>query len=408
MENKCTLIDKEKTTSSILKNIGYAAVTTGLISTLAPGIGILGVTSILYPTIGTTAYLYGKKNIKFLSESKLGQSTYEKIVYIKAVSDIINLVYLICTDRSGEEQQTEDSQTKQEPDKGEGQKEHSRQSISATPVQTKIQGKDSNTMQKRTGCTQKDVCQSSLPIFSAFGHPLPYSKSSYSQERENVMRELYKMMQGKHTSCPSWEYFCYLSRSEKDREKREGIKREGQFSPSASEIPVQTSSPEEENKDIREKTRHSPRNVCQNDRLMPSQFDYPSLFKQSFSGQGWEKSITKLYDKLQGEYMYCSSRNYFYYVFGGKGLPNGYRPEKNEFISWLSGKPSLQWLIIRLYKPEGKRQLPRGTWEKVEMCFLMDGVQIPSKTMKLETNHIAESHKEGIDTILSEIMREME
>lgn len=41
MENKCTLIDKEKTTSSILKNIGYAAVTTGLISTLAPGIGIL-------------------------------------------------------------------------------------------------------------------------------------------------------------------------------------------------------------------------------------------------------------------------------------------------------------------------------------------------------------------------------
>ena len=125
MENKCTLIDKEKTTSSILKNIGYAAVTTGLISTLAPGIGILGVTSILYPTIGTTAYLYGKKNIKFLSESKLGQSTYEKIVYIKAVSDIINLVYIICTDSSGEEQQTEDSQTKQEPDKGEGQKEHS-------------------------------------------------------------------------------------------------------------------------------------------------------------------------------------------------------------------------------------------------------------------------------------------
>lgn len=48
-----------------LENIGYAAVTTGLISTLAPGIGILGVTSILYPTIGTTAYLYGKKNIKF-------------------------------------------------------------------------------------------------------------------------------------------------------------------------------------------------------------------------------------------------------------------------------------------------------------------------------------------------------
>ncbi|RGZ42327.1 hypothetical protein DW990_17865 [Phocaeicola vulgatus] len=83
MENKCTLIDKEKTTSSILKNIGYAAVTTGLISTLAPGIGILGVTSILYPTIGTTAYLYGKKNIKFLSESKLGQSTYEKIVISK-------------------------------------------------------------------------------------------------------------------------------------------------------------------------------------------------------------------------------------------------------------------------------------------------------------------------------------
>lgn len=165
MENKCTLIDKEKTTSSILKNIGYAAVTTGLISTLAPGIGILGVTSILYPTIGTTAYLYGKKNIKFLSESKLGQSTYEKIVYIKAVSDIINLVYIICTDSSGEEQQTEDSQTKQEPDKGEGQKEHSRQSISATPVQTKIQGKDSNTMQKRTGCTQKMSVKAACQYF---------------------------------------------------------------------------------------------------------------------------------------------------------------------------------------------------------------------------------------------------
>lgn len=77
-------------------------------------------------------------------------------------------------------------------------------------------------MQKRTGCTQKDVCQSSLPIFSAFGHPLPYSKSSYSQERENVMRELYKMMQGKHTSCPSWEYFCYLSRSEKIERRERG------------------------------------------------------------------------------------------------------------------------------------------------------------------------------------------
>lgn len=110
-----------------------------------------------------------------------------------------------------------------------------------------------------------------------------------------------------------------------------------------------------------------------------------------------KKVLHKLYKNLK-DYMSCSSLEYFLYIFGDR-LGN-YQPSDNDFIDWTGGKYSLQSLIIKLYKPDGAKSVPRGTWGKVEEIFLMHGKRIPPKTMKLETNHIPEKVRNAIDQIV--------
>lgn len=110
-----------------------------------------------------------------------------------------------------------------------------------------------------------------------------------------------------------------------------------------------------------------------------------------------KKVLHKLYKNLK-DYMSCSSLEYFLYIFGDR-LGN-YQPSDNDFIDWTGGKYSLQSLIIKLYKPDGAKSVPRGTWAKVEDFFLIDGKRIPPKSMKLETNHIPEKVRNTIGQIV--------
>lgn len=136
-----------------------------------------------------------------------------------------------------------------------------------------------------------------------------------------------------------------------------------------------------------------------------SHLRYPLLLGEVFSGPERIRVMKALYKKLDGEYMQCSSFEYFCYVFGNIGNNKFYKPTDDDFINWQDGKPSLQWLILKLYKPEGKKQLERGTWSTVEKCFLLDNKPIPPRSMKLATNHIGDAHKNRIDALIADIMQ---
>lgn len=135
-----------------------------------------------------------------------------------------------------------------------------------------------------------------------------------------------------------------------------------------------------------------------------SHLRYPLLFAKAFSGSERIGIMKALYKKLDGEYMQSSSFEYFCYVFGNVGNDKRYKPSDGDFINWQDGKPSLQWLILKLYKPEGGKQLERGTWSTVERCFLLNNMPIPPRSMKLETNHIGKSNKIRIDVLIADIM----
>jgi hypothetical protein len=136
---------------------------------------------------------------------------------------------------------------------------------------------------------------------------------------------------------------------------------------------------------------------------------YPSIFKKIFSGKAQRrKSIEELYNKLKDNYIECSSTEYFCYVFGivEKGKKE-YKPKESDHINWTSDKRTLQCIIIKLYKPEGEKQIARGIWTKVENCFLLDGESIPPKTMKKDTNHISDPCKNTINALVDNLIKEL-
>lgn len=136
----------------------------------------------------------------------------------------------------------------------------------------------------------------------------------------------------------------------------------------------------------------------------PIPLQYPPLFIREFViRKEQEKAIKSLYDLLDEKgYICCSSQDYFFYVFGRRGLEKTYKPDAADYIEWTSNKASLQWLILRLYKQKGDRQLQRGTWQKVESFFLLNGVQ--ANEMNKATNHISDSDKEKIDKIIEKVI----
>ena len=136
----------------------------------------------------------------------------------------------------------------------------------------------------------------------------------------------------------------------------------------------------------------------------PTPLQYPPLFIREFGIIGEQKNAIKsLYDLLDANgYIRCSSLEYFRYVFGRRGLEKTYKPDSVDYIEWTSNKASLQWLILRLYKQKGDRQLQRGTWQKVESFFLLNGVQ--ANGMNKATNHISDSDKEKIDKIIEKVI----
>lgn len=141
-----------------------------------------------------------------------------------------------------------------------------------------------------------------------------------------------------------------------------------------------------------------------NENRKKSKLSYPPLFSNLSEGQRKEV-IDGLYKELCGSHIHCSSLNYFKYVFGGLGLPNNYKPSECDYIDWTTGKPSLQCLIIQLYRPKGEERVVRGTWLKAENCFLLDGELISLGTLKLNTNHIIEAREKEIKQIISKVSK---
>lgn len=176
----------------------------------------------------------------------------------------------------------------------------------------------------------------------------------------------------------------------------------------APEVPVQDKKKEEGDETVITNIEVTPKEFSQSNRPIPVPFPCPSLFTKTFEDEAKQlKAVEALYKKLKNKYMRCSSLMYFCYIFGGMGTSGTYEPKKNDFIDWTGGKGSLQWLILKLYKLEGKSQIRRGTWQKVETCIMLDHAQIPSGTLKNATNKIAKSDQEEIDAVISKVISDV-
>ncbi|OUO01349.1 hypothetical protein B5F97_06710 [Bacteroides clarus] len=151
---------------------------------------------------------------------------------------------------------------------------------------------------------------------------------------------------------------------------------------------------------------YSSKNIPTNGYQVSNHLSYPLVLGQLFSGVERKRVINTLYKRLNEKYIQCSSMEYFSYVFGMAGIGKSYKPTEDDYINWIAGKRSLQCLIIKLYRPDGARQIVRNTWTKVENSFLLDGKPIPSETMKLETNHITNSCKEDMNILISDLIKE--
>lgn len=139
-----------------------------------------------------------------------------------------------------------------------------------------------------------------------------------------------------------------------------------------------------------------------NERIRKAQLPYPLLFSSVPNCQQ-AKVIQELARQLQAHYLQCTSLNFFYYVFGGKGLPCDYMPNDEDRIDFLGTPSELRYLILSLYRPEGKRSVNRGTWPKVEECFLLNGKPIRPGSLKEQTNKIPDNVKIEMTGILSKV-----
>lgn len=172
--------------------------------------------------------------------------------------------------------------------------------------------------------------------------------------------------------------------------------------------PAQDKTKEEGGKTVEKNIEVSPKEFSQSNRPTPIRLSYPPLFFKIFKDKAKRlKAMEALFEELTDGYMNCPSFKYFCYIFGGVGASGTYEPKENDFIDWTGGKGSLQWLILKLYKLEGKSQIRRGTWQKVETCIMLDHAQIPSGTLKNATNKIAKSDQEGIDAVISKVISDV-
>lgn len=178
----------------------------------------------------------------------------------------------------------------------------------------------------------------------------------------------------------------------------------------APEVPVQDKTKEEGDETVITNIEVAPKEFSQSNRPTPIPLSYPPLFFKIFKDEAKRlKAMVALFEELKDGYMQCQSHSfkYFCYIFGGMGKSGTYEPGEDDYIDWTGGKGSLQWLILRLYRLEGKSQIKRGTWQKVETCIMLDHAQIPSGTLKNATNKIAKSDQEEIDAVISKVISDV-
>lgn len=134
------------------------------------------------------------------------------------------------------------------------------------------------------------------------------------------------------------------------------------------------------------------------------QLSLPCCFK-GLSREEASKAIDELYKALSGKYISCSSRNYFYYVFGGISLPNEYCPPSDSFISCNKGEAFLRTLIKILYNEKNGR-VPRGTWIIAENIFLVNGEKIHTR-LGQNTNKASVHYQREVNSIVKGVLNKV-
>lgn len=134
------------------------------------------------------------------------------------------------------------------------------------------------------------------------------------------------------------------------------------------------------------------------------QLSLPCCFK-GLSREEASKAIDELYKALSGKYISCSSRNYFYYVFGGISLPNEYCPPSDSFISCNKGEAFLRTLIKILYNEKNGR-VPRVTWIIAENIFLVNGEKIHTR-LGQNTNKASVHYQREVNSIVKGVLNKV-
>ena len=141
-----------------------------------------------------------------------------------------------------------------------------------------------------------------------------------------------------------------------------------------------------------------------NNKKIWKQLSLPCCFK-GLSREEASKAIDELYRALSGKYISCSSRNYFYYVFGGISLPNEYCPPSDSFISCNKGEAFLRTLIKILYNEKNGR-VPRGTWIIAENIFLVNGEKIHTR-LGQNTNKASVHYQREVNSIVKGVLNKV-
>ena len=130
-------------------------------------------------------------------------------------------------------------------------------------------------------------------------------------------------------------------------------------------------------------------------------------YLEQYKLKSLNEAFEKFYSIGNNSFFQCTKQEFRYWFGGSMGMNFDAKTECKR-INWKRGKYTLQYLIIRLYRPANKGRLSKGMWEKVRNVFLLDNKPILSGTLGKNVEKIGQQDKEDIDNMFQQFKKAME